>query len=38
MNYQIDIEPKLSDEVEILQVILSRLVVGAGVRLELNVG
>lgn len=37
-TYQVDVEPELPDEVEILQVILAGLVVGARVRLELDVG
>jgi len=37
-NYQVDVEPELPDEVEILQVVLARLVIGARVRLELDVG
>ena len=36
--YQIDIKPELPDEVKILQVIFAGFVVGAGVRLQLDVG
>ena len=36
--YQIDIKPELPDEVEILQVVFAGFVVGAGVRLQLDVG
>ena len=36
--YQIDIKPELPDEVEILQVIFAGFVVGAGVRLQFDVG